>query len=282
MLPGVQPQILANALCDPALVTAKSKASKGVRCCESMSEGVIDGYKTCQATIIADSQLGAIIPRMSDEIDPARLKAAMAEADLDQSALARRVGVTPGAINQIVTGRTRDSRRLPDIARELGVSVDWLKGRSQTPQQPVSAADVAEQLDAVMIPEVEVGLSMGGGSAMEDWPVVQMVPLSRTWLRGLTTSAPEHLMVARGDGDSMMPTILDQDLVIIDRAQNTPRQQDRIWALTYGGWGMIKRLRSLPDGSLQINSDNAAVSPIVAFDDEAQIIGRVVGVVRRI
>jgi phage repressor protein C with HTH and peptisase S24 domain len=54
----------------------------------------------------------------------------------------------------------------------------------------------------------------------------------------------------------MMPTILDGDLVIIDRAQNTPKQQDRIWALTYGGWGMIKRLRSLPDGSLQINSDN--------------------------
>jgi phage repressor protein C with HTH and peptisase S24 domain len=89
-------------------------------------------------------------------------------------------------------------------------------------------------------------------------------------------------MIARGEGDSMMPTILDGDLAIIDRAQNTPKQQDRIWALTYGGWGMIKRLRALPDGSLQINSDNAAVSPIVAYEGEAQIIGRVVGVVRRI
>ena len=45
---------------------------------------------------------------------------------------------------------------------------------------------------------------------------------------------------------------------------------------------MIKRLRALPDGSLQINSDNPAVSPIQAFEGEAQVIGRVVGVVRRI
>lgn len=212
-----------------------------------------------------------------------RLASAMRDADVDQSELARRIGVTPGAINQILTGRTRQSKHLPEIATELGVAYAWLAGRSSDPDQTSpSPASVAEHLDAVLIPQVEIGLSMGGGSAIEDWPVVQQVPMSRTWLRALTTSPPEQIMVARGDGDSMMPTLLDGDLAIIDRAQQTPRQQDRIWALTYGGWGMIKRLRALPDGSLQINSDNSAVSPIQAFDGECQIIGRVVGVVRRI
>lgn len=207
----------------------------------------------------------------------------MDNATLDQSALARRVGCTPAAINQILNGRTTVSRFLPEIARELDVNIDWLRGRIDEPGRGmVSKEDIAEQLDAVMIPQVEIGLSMGGGSELEDWPVVQMVPLSRTWLRSLTTSPASELMVARGDGDSMMPTILDGDLVIIDRAQNTPRQQDRIWALAYGGWGMVKRLRALPDGTLQINSDNPAVSPIHATDDEAHIIGRVIGVVRRI
>ncbi|RST30141.1 helix-turn-helix transcriptional regulator [Sphingomonas ginkgonis] len=217
-----------------------------------------------------------------DDLIAQRVREAMSGADLDQSALARRLGVTPGAINQIVSGRTRQSRLLPDIARELNVSLEWLKGRSATPQIEFSAGDIADQLDAVLIPEVQVGLSMGGGSAVEDWPLVQMVPFSRSWLQTLTRSAPDQLMVARGEGDSMMPTILDGDLAIIDRAQNTPRQQDRIWALTYGGWGMIKRLRALPDGNLQINSDNQAVSPITAYEGEAQIIGRVVGLVRRI
>lgn len=225
----------------------------------------------------------AVVGDHPDKIKRERLRSAMTDAGLDQSTLARRVGCTPAAINQILTGRTNISKYLPDIARELDVSVDWLRGQTDEPgRQLYSQEIIAEQLDAVLVPQVEMGLSMGGGAAIDDWPVVQQIPMSRAWLRDLTPSSPEHLMIAPGVGDSMMPTILDRDLTIIDRAQNTPRQQDRIWALSYGGWGMIKRLRSLPDGNLQINSDNQAVSQIVAYEGEAQIIGRVVGVVRRI
>ncbi len=145
-----------------------------------------------------------------------------------------------------------------------------------------SPDELADRLDAVMLPEVQVGFSMGGGAELDDWPVIRMVPFSQSWLRGFTTSPPSELMVARGDGDSMMPTILDQDLVIIDRSQKQIRQQDRIWALSYGGLGMIKRVRMLPDGAMQINSDNPTVTPITAVDDEAFTVGRVVGIVRRI
>lgn len=141
---------------------------------------------------------------------------------------------------------------------------------------------MADQLDAVLLPEIDVGYSMGGGADISDFPVVQMVPFSRSWLASLTNSPAGDLFVARGEGDSMMPTILDQDIVIIDRGQRQMRHQDRIWALVYGGFGMLKRLRGLPDGTLQINSDNPAVTPIVASEGEAFLIGRVVAVVRRI
>lgn len=218
--------------------------------------------------------------------DAARFKEQLTRAGLSQAELARRIGVSQQAIGNLATGSVQGTRHLHRIARELGTTPAYLAGETDDPSEGAlpapRAEDLVEQLDAVLVPQVEVGLSMGGGSVLDDWPVVQQVPMSRAWLRGLTPSDPAQLMVARGEGDSMMPTLLDGDLAIIDRAQNTPRQQDRIWALTYGGWGMIKRLRQLPDGSLQINSDNPAVSPIVAVDDEAQIIGRVVGVVRRI
>lgn len=218
--------------------------------------------------------------------DGQRLRERMTEAGLTQSELARRLGISQTMVGKLANGDVQGSKHLHRIARELGTTPAYLAGETDDPSEgalpPPTVDAIADQLDAVMIPEVQVGLSMGGGSTVEDWPVVQMVPFSRAWLRGLTASGADQLLVARGDGDSMMPTILDQDLVIIDRAQDTPRQQDRIWALTYGGWGMIKRLRSLPDGTLQINSDNAAVSPIIAYEGEAQIIGRIVGVVRRI
>lgn len=148
---------------------------------------------------------------------------------------------------------------------------------------PVTEADqIAQQLDAVMLDEVEVGYSMGGGSDIEDYPVVRQIPFSRQWLASLTDAPASKLYVARGDGDSMQPTLLDGDIVIIDRSQKTIRSQDRVWAVSYGGFGMIKRVRALPDGSLQINSDNPAVSPIHAVDGEAFLIGRVVAIVRRI
>lgn len=142
--------------------------------------------------------------------------------------------------------------------------------------------DLADQLDAVLLREIEVGYSMGGGSSVDDYPVVQMVPFSRAWLRSLTDSPASHLVVARGDGDSMMPTLLDDDRVIIDLSERRMTKQDRIWAVAYAGFGMIKRLRMLPNGTLQLNSDNASVSPIEAAEGEYYIIGRVCGIIRRI
>jgi phage repressor protein C with HTH and peptisase S24 domain len=165
------------------------------------------------------------------------------------------------------------------VPRDAALALGGLDSSGALERSPESLAD---QLDAVLLPEIEVGYSMGGGADVDDFPVIQHVPFSRAWLASLTNSPASQLFVARGDGDSMMPTLLDQDIVIIDRSQNQMRQQDRIWALVYGGFGMIKRLRGLPDGSLQINSDNPAVSPIQASEGEAFLIGRVVAVVRRI
>lgn len=141
---------------------------------------------------------------------------------------------------------------------------------------------MADQIDAVLLREIEVGYSMGGGTDVDDYQVVQMVPFSRMWLESLTNAPAAQLVVARGEGDSMMPTLLDGDRVIIDLSQRRMTQQDRIWVVSYAGFGMIKRLRALPDGNLQINSDNSSVSPIIASEGEAYLLGRVVGIIRRI
>ena len=77
-------------------------------------------------------------------INLSRLMEAMAAAELDQSGLAREVGCTPGAINQIVQGKVHRSRLLPEIARVLGVSFDWLVGCDDTP--PIKSDDVGASM----------------------------------------------------------------------------------------------------------------------------------------
>lgn len=215
-----------------------------------------------------------------------RIAGRLGELGISQSELGRRVSVSQGTIAHLIAGRSVGSKHIAAIARELQTTPAFLTGETDDPSEGAlplpTALSVAEQLDAVMLPEVEVSFSMGGGNVLDEWPVIQMVPLSRAWLRTMTSAPASELMVARGDGDSMMPTILDQDIVIIDRSQKTIKQQDRIWALSYGDVGMIKRVRALPGGSYQINSDNPAVTPIQASDDELFTVGRVVGILRRI
>lgn len=215
-----------------------------------------------------------------------RIERRLTDLGLSQSELARRVGLKPTTINSLVRGSSGSSKHLHTIARALDTTINYLIGVTSDPaegaQLPPTPSEIAEQLDAVLIPQVDVSFAMGAGSINPDIPVVQMVPMSRAWLRTLTSSSPADLMVARGDGDSMMPTIFDQDYIIIDKGERELTRQDRIWALVYGGGGMVKRVRRLPSGSLQLNSDNAAVSSIEADVSEVTPIGRVVGIVRRV
>src|SRR5258705_8557066 len=65
-----------------------------------------------------------------------RIREALKLADMDQSELARQIGCTPGAISQILSGQTRRSRFLPEIAIVLGVSINWLLGEGDEPNPP--------------------------------------------------------------------------------------------------------------------------------------------------
>jgi hypothetical protein len=167
------------------------------------------------------------------------------------------------------------------------VSVDWLltgAPASDGSDHPVAMRDaaLAERLGLKLIPEVEITYSLGGGALAEDYPDSRMVPFRQDWLDRLTRGFKADVFLARGQGDSMMPTILDDDDVLVNRADNVVRQQDRIWALGYGELGMIKRVRRLPSGLFQLNSDNPAVSAIEATEDELFVVGRVIWIGRRV
>ena len=215
----------------------------------------------------------------------ARIGARLAELGMSQSELARRVGVSEGTIAQLVSGRSRSSSHLHKIAQELQTTPAYLAGETDdasagfvpTPSPEV----VAESLG--LIPVRELDLSFGMGSTYLDVPVTEEVRhFSRDWLRQYTRSDPNDLVFARGAGDSMTPTLLDSDLLLIDCAQKLLNMSDKIWAIAYAEFGMIKRLRPVPGGGVEILSDNPSVPTATAYDGEMQVLGRVVAVVRKI
>lgn len=163
--------------------------------------------------------------------------------------------------------------------------------RQATPEQLLLIRDLlsgsakaedlaAETLDLVGVASVDMAYGMGLTFAGD--PVdVEILRFPRRWLESLTSTSPQDLAWARGRGNSMSPTIEDNDLVLIDRSDRSVRDQDAIWAFTIGEVAMMKRLRVRGE-QVTILSDNAHVPPDTAHPEEIHIVGRVSHIVRRL
>lgn len=223
------------------------------------------------------------------EIVPEHLETAMLRAGINQSQLAERVGVKQPSIGRLLSGETKTTRALDLIAQALDTSPAYLKGETSDPIRHGGVSDArlpfrpaAPERDPDMVEIAEIDLRYGLGGTYLDGPVIESKrAFSRSLLRHFTHSAPENLFWTLGDGDSMEPTIRSGELILIDRSQISPRMGDGIWAFAWGDVGMIKRLRPLPDGTVEIHSDNQLVRPAVAADGELHVIGRVVAILRK-
>lgn len=206
---------------------------------------------------------------------------------ISQSELARRVGITQPAVSNLIKRGTGGSSHLHKIAAVLRTTPSYLTGETDDPSEGALPAPtpelIAEQLGMTLIPEIDLHFALGGGSFVDGPIRTSLIPYRTEWLQRITRGSPEppDVFLTRGDGDSMMPTILDEDDVIVNRADRIITKQDRIWALGYGDLVSIKRVRRLSTGIFHLLSDNPAVSPIEAIEEELRVIGRVVWIGRK-
>lgn len=215
-----------------------------------------------------------------------RIAQRMKELDIGQAELARRVGVSQPTISAIYNGETRRPKDLRRIAIELDTSEAWLLGETDDQSEGALASSdkeaLAEKLGLTLVPEMDIGFSMGGGSFLEVFEQKGVRAFDTQWLRTVSEGALGKLFVAYGDGDSMEPTLRDGDVVLIDGGQRVINRPDRIWAVTYGDLGMIKRVRRVPGGSYELMSDNPNVRAIPCSDGEMHVVGRVIWIGRRV
>lgn len=194
-----------------------------------------------------------------------------------QSDLARRMGVTPGAVSQIETETSKgfSAQNLAKAALALEVDPIWLAIGQGEP----GGAGIDRY---AMIPRLDVEAAAGAGSDNGFTEVQGTVAFRREWLaeRGLS---PADLRVISASGDSMSPRIENGDTVLID-VRDQGVVSGRIYLLDHPDGLRIKRLRREIDGSLVIASDSADKA---RYPDERitaataahlRIIGRVVWV----
>lgn len=225
------------------------------------------------------------------ELIPERLAERRKAAGLSQAELARRVGIGQSSANRLEAGETRNPRQIMEIAKALGTTPEYLTGESDDPGASVAGdrrlAYTAKTLqpaksDTVELAELDVSYGLGA-SYIHDLPVKsRMRTFSRSWIRQFTNSPIEKLFWATGNGPSMVPAILDSDILLIDTDQQTPRMWDQFWAIDMHGMGMIKALRPGKEGAMRIVSINQDFPEEVAYDGEMNVVGRVVAIVRKV
>lgn len=140
-----------------------------------------------------------------------------------------------------------------------------------------------DDVGAVQLRSLNLELAMGDGTDLEDWIEESDVSFDANWLAAITATPADRLIIGRGVGDSMAPTIGDHDDVLIDLNETELNKLDRIWAITIDGAGAIKRLMPAGGGMVEVLSDNPQhPNRVRTYPREAvRIIGRVLWSGRR-
>lgn len=109
---------------------------------------------------------------------------------------------------------------------------------------------------AVQLRRVNLELAMGDGTTLDDWIEEEPYDFDASNLREITLTPAHLLLIGKGIGDSMEPTIGSHDDVMINLAENELGRFDGIYAITIEGAGAIKRLSPAGGGMIEVISDN--------------------------
>ena len=88
---------------------------------------------------------------------------------------------------------------------------------------------------------------------------------------------PDQMSLIKVSGDSMEPTLLDGDLVLVNHARTRVAPQGGIYAMSIDDEIMIKRVQPVfESGKLRVISDNKAYDSFEIGTDRVKVNGKVI------
>lgn len=179
------------------------------------------------------------------------------------AALSRMLGRNPAYLQQFV--RRGSPRRLPE--RERRMLADYFRIDERLLGAPAGGAQAA----AVQVPVIDAVASAGPGGLVEEDREAGRAMIDPAIVRSLGLKARDLSMIT-AQGESMAPTILPGDRLLVDRADRRPGAQGDVFVIRAGGALMVKRV-ARQGRTLSVTSDNPAHPGVGAGDVE--IVGRV-------
>lgn len=208
-----------------------------------------------------------------------RLKAAI-PAGMTQQEFAARIGVSVSGLRKWLAGSAEPGiGHLPRIAAETGKSIEWLvSGASSGDNAALGAPSYAvEPVPVRKTPLYDAVFSAGAGAADTTETVSEYIDIPISYIREELKANPAHLVGVRVHGDSMEPTLRDQDVALIDLSK-TEVDRDAVYAFLADGEGFLKRLVRAGIDEWLVRSDNPAYTEW-RLNHRTLTRGRIVGLV---
>lgn len=202
-----------------------------------------------------------------------RFEQARKEKGLSLTDIAKKLDVSPQAVQQWTGKVTPKPERIGQLAAILGVTDSYLLFGTGEPHSYRSETD-----GGLVIPLLDVYLSAGGGAYETSGAIVKMVEVDPRWAREvLRLGHANTLGICPVTGDSMNPTLNQGDLVIVDSAIKSIVTEG-VYAVQVDGMNLIKRFQKMPGNRFLMLSDNPIYKPIeiTAETNGFNVMGRVV------
>ena len=200
---------------------------------------------------------------------------------VSQTELGNACGVTQGHISNVVLGRQHASEELAgrivdylaSVDSEFSYTADYLLGNAPIAIKNNAQTPIPLGNDFTAIPEV-ASIPCGGFEAISSEEVKEwhLVPKS------LVGSAK---IIVRAVGDSMSPYIIEGDLLMVEEVDMLDVQSDDVVIAEIEGEFSCKRISKSED-AIALLPDNPHYRPIFLNGQTVRIVGRVVGLHRKV
>lgn len=177
---------------------------------------------------------------------------------MTQGQLAERSNIDQSVISKLERGKHAGSVYTVTFARITGVRPEWLAEEiGSMLGDTAQVADHMQNDEYAFIPVLSAKAAAGVGYENSHVEEQSTLAFRREWMQRFRLK--EHnLRLIRADGESMMPSIADGDMLLIDIHDKEPAS-GRIYAIQRPDFSIsVKRLVQRFSGEWEIVSDNAS------------------------
>lgn len=188
----------------------------------------------------------------------------------------RRSGVSYDVLNKLK--RRNGSSTSAERAAMILATIEEADGH-----EPTEKAGLSRNVGRTnLVPVYDIQASAGFGALVEYEERTGSLAFPPDYLRILTSSSAQNLAIITVKGDSMEPTLLDDDVVLIDMTKRHIGYEG-MFVLRHNDTLLVKRAGMAgQNGRVTLLSDNKIYPPVEAAIEDINVVGKVLWYGRKV